>query len=380
MINIYTVDSFNHATRYPSNFFSKLDRYNIQYHVKNLKDFNKDDSNFLVIEIYKVEFIDSFLYKLKENNFPEGLKILFYYALEGFEIDPWFLSIQKYVEEVNLDTYFVSGNLDISNEYYNFLKKYNLSKSVKVIGINYFLSEYYENLEDLNISHLSTNLDNKKTKDFLSYNGKYRPHRLLLVADLFRHNLQNNYISLVGDTLEASNFSIDDCLKVLEEYNFADNYVKNFAKKFSPLLLDKTNFNLLSQNEINLSHYNDTYFSIVTETSLVTKFFTEKIYKPIFNQHPFVVLGPVHTLKYLKELGFETFPEMFDESYDNCIDVKDRYNFLLKSIISFCNLSHAEKEIRFEKVKSKLQYNKIHFIELAKIKINIFEEIKKYEG
>ena len=33
--------------------------------------------------------------------------------------------------------------------------------------------------------------------------------------------------------------------------------------------------------------------------------------------HPMILLGCAYTLKHLRSRGFETFPEMFDESYDD---------------------------------------------------------------
>ena len=79
--------------------------------------------------------------------------------------------------------------------------------------------------------------------------------------------------------------------------------------------------------------YDDTWFSIVAESYVdgyntttwgenrtpylgPWPFITEKTFKPIALQHPFMVYGHSNTLSRLRDLGFETFPEMFDESYD----------------------------------------------------------------
>lgn len=66
--------------------------------------------------------------------------------------------------------------------------------------------------------------------------------------------------------------------------------------------------------------YQETYFNIVTETKIHAAnkllFVSEKIYKPIINLQPFIVLGSCGTLGYLRSLGFKTFD--LDESYDEC--------------------------------------------------------------
>jgi hypothetical protein len=65
--------------------------------------------------------------------------------------------------------------------------------------------------------------------------------------------------------------------------------------------------------------YERTFISIVTETLVDdgTLFFSEKIWKPIMVGHPFMVYGNQGSLKYLKSLGFKTFSNWIDESYDD---------------------------------------------------------------
>jgi hypothetical protein len=81
------------------------------------------------------------------------------------------------------------------------------------------------------------------------------------------------------------------------------------------------------------SYYDDSYFSIIPETSTGVSI-TEKTSKVLYHGHPFIMFNPVvmnkeneveesdsktitiGALKQLREWGFETFPELFDESYD----------------------------------------------------------------
>jgi hypothetical protein len=90
----------------------------------------------------------------------------------------------------------------------------------------------------------------------------------------------------------------------------------------------------------NMAWYNDTHFSLVAETwtdhvpvseydqfgidrySGPYPFITEKTMKPLCYQHPFMVYGQTNTLARLHLLGFETFENLFDESYDQ-IDNSD---------------------------------------------------------
>jgi hypothetical protein len=63
------------------------------------------------------------------------------------------------------------------------------------------------------------------------------------------------------------------------------------------------------------SHYADSYFNVTSETwpAEPSFFVTEKIFKPIVNLQPFIIVGHPGLLAYLKDKGFETYPEWFNE-------------------------------------------------------------------
>ena len=74
--------------------------------------------------------------------------------------------------------------------------------------------------------------------------------------------------------------------------------------------------------------------SIVGET-LVEKnelFLSEKIFKPIYTFQPFVVLGNMHTLKVLRDMGFKTFDKWWDESYDEIPNQHRRLEAIVKLV------------------------------------------------
>ena len=80
--------------------------------------------------------------------------------------------------------------------------------------------------------------------------------------------------------------------------------------------------------------YVDTVCSIVSETNDndYEVFMTEKIWKPIIAQHVFVVHGNHLYLQKLREMGFKTFGNYFDESYDLEKDSNQR----IDKLVSLC--------------------------------------------
>jgi hypothetical protein len=72
--------------------------------------------------------------------------------------------------------------------------------------------------------------------------------------------------------------------------------------------------------------YNETKYSLVSESNDTNDeiFMTEKIWKPIIAQQPFVVHGNYLYLQRLREMGFKTFADHFDEGYDLEMDKNKR--------------------------------------------------------
>jgi hypothetical protein len=82
-----------------------------------------------------------------------------------------------------------------------------------------------------------------------------------------------------------------------------------------------------------LKFYDQFQIELVAETMCAgTTFFpTEKTFRPITGRRPFVVFGPVHFLNNLRGLGFRTYSECWNESYDQ-YQGQDRWNRMKATI------------------------------------------------
>ena len=83
---------------------------------------------------------------------------------------------------------------------------------------------------------------------------------------------------------------------------------------------------------------------------------TEKIYKAI-SFHPFIIVGGCGILKYLRSLGFKTFPEMFDESYDEIENDFERMTFVLSELKRLCEMSNKELHKLYIKCLPAIKHN-----------------------
>ena len=119
--------------------------------------------------------------------------------------------------------------------------------------------------------------------------------------------------------------------------------------------------------------YANSYFHLVTETFFGPNvFLSEKIFKPISNLQPFLVFGDYLTLAELRKLGFKTFSDFWDESYDYIQNPKERYFQLSKLILELNKKSIGELNEIYQEVKETCIFNKEHFYSLNK------DEFSKY--
>jgi hypothetical protein len=91
---------------------------------------------------------------------------------------------------------------------------------------------------------------------------------------------------------------------------------------------DTTNWikDVQTGDSINIEAHLKTFVNVITETltSPDIIFITEKTYKSIYTCQPFIIVGNFGTIKKLKELGFKTFDNWWDESYDGEADLDIR--------------------------------------------------------
>ena len=100
-----------------------------------------------------------------------------------------------------------------------------------------------------------------------------------------------------------------------------------------PLTVDKSDFTVNHFNDLNPDIYLRSWFSVITETYVDDGqlLIGEKVFKPMLCSSPFMVLSSRGTLQRLRELGFQTFPMLWDESYD-LMDVAARIDAIVAQI------------------------------------------------
>ena len=203
-------------------------------------------------------------------------------------------------------------------------------------------------------------------KLFLMWNRRYRPHRIAFSLFLEDHGLiERSLISFSDVEIERPTIKFKDAANV---YNLQMLYtgttqelIDRFASKL-PLVIDgETNINQMCEDRGNVSrsYYQNTLVSIITETNFTQNevTLTEKSYKPIKEKHPFIILGVNGALQGMRDAGFKTFSDFWDESYDTIQDPRLRLEAAMQ-IVKDISTWDDNKIREFKRnVKPILDYN-----------------------
>ena len=114
--------------------------------------------------------------------------------------------------------------------------------------------------------------------------------------------------------------------------------------------------------------WNKYQIEVVTETGdYQNSWFTDKTAKCLCTGKPFLLLSGQHSLKNLKQMGFVTFNQWIDESYDECVLPGQRINAIISSLQNlYCN---PAKETIIAEMQHQAKQNITHYQNYVQSKI-----------
>ena len=114
-------------------------------------------------------------------------------------------------------------------------------------------------------------------------------------------------------------------------------------------------------------YYNRCFIDVVAETRYAqpTANISEKILQTIMFKTPFIMVAPPHSLKYLQDLGYKTFSDYWDESYDSEEDHANRLHKLYTIFEKLDELSLKEMSDMYSDMMPIIQHNYDVYLEHA---------------
>ena len=202
------------------------------------------------------------------------------------------------------------------------------------------------------------------TRTFMSPNrivaGK-RDHRVLFLYNVFKQGLEDNHISAP----RVCQYEQVDISSIAQKYvNVYQDITDVFARAELPRLFAGEDQQEMHSYQLgNFREAADSLVYVPTETVYFGRrtHITEKTFKAIALEMPFVLVAPAHSLSYLREYGFKTFAGIFDESYDDETDDVRRIEKVTQLLKDLNNLSVAERQQIHRYCLPRVEHNYNHF-------------------
>ncbi len=210
----------------------------------------------------------------------------------------------------------------------------------------------------LDIADLYTGLDKTDYKYTYLYMVLYpKTHRCIMMDMLAKHDLhQHGALSWMEYN---RNINRAELLPGQLDSQFED-YVWKYWKEPKRLYLDQQNekpgpirWDWLP------SEYSQSFMQVIGESVAPSTFITEKTVVPLYHNKPFLIAGSKGNHRYLTELGFKLYDEIFDYSFDDIEDQELRYEGIAENVKRVHSMLEKEgSKAILDKIRDKLIYNK----------------------
>lgn len=193
---------------------------------------------------------------------------------------------------------------------------------------------------------------------YLSYNRKPREHRKKLVTKL----IENKLIERGHVTFEKGHFPVIDNKTTDSDWVYFHNFMVDQPDNYRGPADDRFSRpeDLTTLGDLNI--WNNTYMVIVSESEIYDPYhITEKTWKPIIGQRPFVLNSNNTVVEVLKRLGFYTPAELFD--YKNLDDCKP--DSIINLLQKLYKLSPEELLSLYKKQYPMIEHNRKRFLAIA---------------
>jgi hypothetical protein len=315
-----------------------------------------------------VDQINEFIKDLPKR---DNLNIIY-----SHEISPSIYESKTYTEYERLECNNI--NIKVGDLRVNDNLRHKFDKNISFTGEEAFSKRYILALTEWH-KDLAYELDYKRdfdkqcSKKFNSIIGVYKSHRIYIASELFRQGyFDKGYTSCTPQDGQISQLLGELANTPQSENESKKNYFycNNIQKRFDELSpkFQVSDLEIMHKNDGKhiykspLNWFSDSYFNIVNETCFSNTwphnelFITEKTFKPILHQMPFIVAGSAGTLRYLRKQGYQTFPELFDESYDREENSSKRMEMIIEQIQRACDDPDIHQKVY--DMQHKLQHNR----------------------
>jgi len=252
----------------------------------------------------------------------------------------------------NVDNVFFLPTVDECNINRSFAN--NIREIINVNDSVYFLQNKFEFWGFCVNKHMKVWTERSEDSighHFLCYNRKSHTHRLKLIKNLIEKDLVKYGVVTMGTDSHMA------------KHPYAINHLGNTGYN-----LDYIGKNSIPNDVFTMgpkSAWDGCFVNIVTETVYDSSddyiFLSEKIWKPILGKMPFICVGPRYTMQRLRDYGFKTFGNWWDENYDN-LPNEERIDGVISVIEDIVKYDIDKLQELYRDMKNILAFNYFHML------------------
>ena len=223
---------------------------------------------------------------------------------------------------------------------------------------------------------------------FICLFGSKRVHRVVLISTLKQRNILDKGICSWNvpsvpyhtpqvetqlDSVPDQNFYVPEFLtttpftRVNENWPLNQELSNNYRQLGyhydvsyrHPLIVGVLNKNRFDQPAMKKAFL---YVSTETVFQYPYPYLTEKTFRAILHKRPFVILGAVNSLRFLRDAGFKTFDAFWSEEYDAIQDPTRRMLEIVKIIQDVSDMSIAQQQELCYNMNDVLTHNFDHYV------------------
>jgi hypothetical protein len=270
-------------------------------------------------------------------------------SLEGYHYNWLFDYFHGECKKYNIPAgaiVYITGNMEIDVKYEKWADQKGLIERIKCIpyaGFEEFVfttAMHKRGNSPISFEHHLTHKADKKINTFNILQKRPRLHRCLMYYKLHENNLLDN--ALCSMDKPWSDQPIDHIGNFNIDHNKWNDMVSTLPRYINDVSFHTEDYNHYI-TRLHPEYCLNSWVSVVSEPQFFehedTVFTSEKIFKPIAMRHPFISFANKGHLKALRKLGYKTFSDFWDESYDEMDDVErlDEIIRLIKEIESLPN-------------------------------------------
>lgn len=218
-------------------------------------------------------------------------------------------------------------------------------------------TDWYNWLKHVGKFDLNYNYEWNKDKIFGCFYGRPSAPRLGIAGHLASKHNDKSFIQTKFDFDSEDKRKLFDLQRLFAWQPEAINNILQL-KTYNNKEISYVESNYNTANTLSYLYKNFLIDIVAEPTCKGTTFYpTEKVTRAILCRRPFIAMCSKNYLIYLRQMGFKTFHDYWNESYDG-FDGQEKYHMILKLIDDIATKTNNELDKMYQEMQSILEHNR----------------------